>query len=288
MPRSSDDDDDAPRWELPVWEEEPPSHSPSETVPRWEPEPNVPRWQPRRGPAASTRVGARIDTGAAPPRGVPPPKTSPLARPFVWWAAHPWIVVWVLVVLTPAAVLLLRALDESGLEILVRPVAWTLVALFVVTLALAMVASARRSVSRLAFGSVAALAALGTLLWPVTQVTLGRAACPARAGGDLGAPVASGALAAWRFGAGGDGRWQSGRADSAWIGRSRAVSLLDYELVDTGCWERVAPIDATRTWHEFRVTIQAGGPAALAKSVVVHTAVGTDGWKITAIEGPLP
>jgi hypothetical protein len=64
--------------------------------------------------------------------------------------------------------------------------------------------------------------------------------------------------------------------------------LLDYQLVDTGCWERVAPIDVTSTWHEFRVTVQGRDQAALSKSVVVHTALGTGGWKITAIEGPLP
>ena len=74
--------------------------------------------------------------------------------------------------------------------------------------------------------------------------------------------------------------------DRATLGR--AVTLLEYQLVGSGCWERVAPIDATRTWHEFRVTVRGSGRAALAKSVVVHTAVGSDGWKITAIEGPLP
>ena len=52
--------------------------------------------------------------------------------------------------------------------------------------------------------------------------------------------------------------------------------------------ERVAPIDARHTWHDFRVTIREGERAPLSKVVVVHTDAAGDGWKITAIEGPLP
>jgi len=221
-------------------------------------------------------------------RVAPPPKISPFARPFVWWAGHPWIPLWVLVCLAPGAVLALRTGDESGYETLVQPLAWAFVALFVVALGLAMVASARRSVTRLAFGTIAAVAALGVLLWPVTRVTLGRTMCPARAGTDLGSAVAAGALGAWQRGAPGGEGWRNAQADGGWRDRSRAVSLLDYQLVETGCWERVAPIDVTSTWHEFRVTVQGRDQAALSKSVVVHTALGTGGWKITAIEGPLP
>ena len=284
MPRSSDDD--APRWELPVWE--PPVGSPSDDVPRWEPERAVPRWRPQRGPKPRAHVEARNGSPATPSRGVPPPKASAVTRPLAWWGSHPWIVVWALVLLAPVAVVLLRALDESGLEILVRPLAWAFTALFVVALALAMLASAGRSVSRLAFGTIGALVALAALLWPVTQVTLGRTACPSRAGTDLGAPAASAAIAAWKGGTPGDEGWRDQGTDRAWRDRSRAVTLLEYQLVGSGCWERVAPIDATRTWHEFRVTVRGTGRAALAKSVMVHMAVGSDGWKITAIEGPLP
>lgn len=274
MPRLPDDD--APRWELPVWE--PPSGSPLD---------EVQRRRPRRGPAARTRAGVRTD--AAPtPRAAAPPKVSLVARPFAWWAAHPWIVSWIIVVLAPAAVVLLRALDESGFEGLVQPLAWAFGGLLLVALVLAMMSSARRSVARLALGTAAALLVLVALLWPVTQVTLGRTACPAHAGGDLGAPVAAGALDAWKRGAPGDAGWRTGRADGAWHTRSRAARALDYQLVETGCWERAAPIDAGRTWHEFRVTVRNGADAQLSKSVVVHTAVGGDGWKITAIEGPLP
>jgi hypothetical protein len=285
MPRDSDDDN--PRWELPVWDP-----STEETTPRWTPRREVPRWQPRGdpAPAARTRGGSGRRTGSAlpPVRREPPKRVSPLAAPFVWWAAHPWIVVWVLVFMAPGAALLLRVVDESEFEIAVRPLAWGLSALFVIALALAVVASARRSVTRLAFGTIAALAVLGVLLWPVTHVTLGRTACPARAGNDLGARRAAGALDAWQAGDGGAASWQQGQPDAAWRERTRAVSLVDYQLVESGCWERVAPIDGTNTWHEFRVTVSEPERAMLLKTVVVHTAVGADGWKITAIEGPLP
>jgi hypothetical protein len=287
MARSSDDDD-APRWELPVWEEEPPSRSPSEAVPRWEPERHIPRRQPQRRPAAETHGRVPAGTSAASSQRVPAPKRSLLARPFAWWAAHPWVVVWGLVFAAPAAVLLLRALDESGYAALVQPATWALAGLFVVALVLAMMASARRSAIRLTLGTVGVLAALTVLLWPVTQVTLGRTGCPGRAVGDLGVSAAGRTLEAWRRGAGVDEGWRTGRADGAWLDRSRTIDLLDYEFVDSGCWERAAPIDAARTWHEFRVTVKGGGSAALSKSVVVHTAVGADGWKITAIEGPHP
>lgn len=285
MPRSSDDD--APRWELPVWDDELPSRSSSQTGSGWDPEPEVPRWQPRRS-SAGRPGGTR--SGPAPAASRADPRSRPVlpARPLVWWLAHPWVVVWALVLVAPAAALLLRALDESGFDVLLQPVLWTLVGLFVVALTVAMLASARRSVIRLILGTVATLAALGTLLWPMTQVTLGRTVCPPRAGDHLGAPAASRALEAWRRGAGAHESWRRGRADSAWLDRARTASLLDYQLVDSGCWERAAPIDATRTWHEFRVTIEDGGPASLSKSLVVHTAVDADGWKITAIEGPLP
>jgi hypothetical protein len=279
MPRPSDDD--APRWELPVWE--PPADSPTADVSRWGPERDIPRWQPRRGPAT-----ARVDRRAMPTAGVSPPKSPPVVRPFAWWGSHPWMVVWVGVLLAPAAVVLLRALDESGLEMLVQPLTWVFAALFVVVLAFAMLTSARRSGRGLALGTIGALVALATLLWPVTRVTLGRTACPARAGADLGAPVARAALDAWLRGDQGDDGWRNAQADGAWRDRSRAVTLLDYRLVETGCWERAAPIDATHTWHQFRVTIRDEAQTALLKSVVIHTALVPAGWTITAIEGPLP
>ena len=275
------DDDDAPRWELPVYD-------PSEEVPRWEEPEREPRrgataWQPRRGPS-TPRVGPAVTTS----RPEPAKRVPVYAVPFTWWGAHPWAVLWALVLLAPGAVLLLRVLDESALEGLVRPVAWGLGLLFTIALALAIVTGAQRSAVRLVMGAVGALAALGMLLWPVTRVTLGRTVCPARAGADLGAAVAAGALDAWQGGTDGDAGWRRGQPDDAWRERTRASGVVDYQLVATGCWERIAPIDATRTWHEFRVTVRETDQEPLSKTVVVHTAVGGDGWKITAIEGPLP
>jgi hypothetical protein len=279
------DDDDAPRWELPVYD-------PSEEIPRWEPEREarreVPRWQPRRGQPSPPRVNARVGSSVATPSREVAKPVPLYVSPFVWWSAHPWAVLWVLVLLAPAAVLLLRVLDDASLQTVVTAVAWALALLFVVALALALVVSARRSVLRLVLGAVGAVAALGVVLWPVTRVTLGRTVCPPRAGADLGAGVATGALQAWQGGSGGDDGWGRGQPDGAWRERTRAAALVDYQLVATGCWERVAPIDATRTWHEFRVTVRDGDREPLSKTVVVHTAAGGDGWKITAIEGPLP
>jgi hypothetical protein len=291
MPGGGRDDDDAPRWELPVYD-------PSEEVPRWEPEREVrrevPRWQPGRGQSSPSRTPRGATPRASIPRGAAalprePPKRVPFyAVPFAWWSAHPWAVLWAFVLLAPVAALLLRALDEAALAAFVTPAAWALALLFAIALGLALVATARRSPFRLVLGGVGALVALAVLLWPVTRVTLGRTICPPRAGPDLGAGVAAGALEAWQGGNGGNGSWRVGRPDDTWQERTRAAGLVDYQLVATGCWERIAPIDTSRTWHEFRVTVQAADRQPLSKTVVVHTTAGGDGWKITAIEGPLP
>ncbi|HEU4371098.1 MAG TPA: hypothetical protein VFV05_23000 [Methylomirabilota bacterium] len=212
-----------------------------------------------------------------------------LARPFVWWGSHPWIVVWGLVLLLPGVVVLLRLVDESRHEAFVSPLAWAFGLLSVAALALGALTSARRSAVRTALGLGSALAAAAFLLWPVTQVTLGRTACPARAGRDLGASMAMAALQAWRERGTGDAAWQGGRADTGWTERARRHALLDYQLVESGCWERVAPVDGTRTWHEFRVTVRRReDDTPLSKVVLIHAAAGAAGWKLTGIDGPLP
>jgi hypothetical protein len=294
MPGGDRDDDDAPRWELPVYD-------PSEEIPRWEPERDVrrevPRWQPARAQPSTPRAGmprggaprpSATRAAAALPAREPPKRVPFYAAPFAWWTAHPWPVLWAFVLLAPVAALALRVLDEAALTAVVTPAAWGLVLLFAIALALALMASARRSALRLVLGGVGALVTLAVLLWPVTRVTLGRTICPARAGPDLGAGVAASALEAWQGGNDGDGGWRQGRPDDTWQERTRAAGLVDYQLLATGCWERVAPIDTSRTWHEFRVTVQDGDREPLSKTVVVHTDAGGDGWKITAIEGPLP
>ena len=276
---------EVPRWEppapsrdVPRWE--PPADS---AVPRWDPNADVPRWQP---PAAE-RAGARFEDDAG-PRRPPAPRISPFALPLVWWSAHPWVVVWACVVLVPVGVVLLRAADESGLENYVTSLQWLLTASFALVLLRAVLFSMRRSVVRVALGVLAVVAATGLLLWPVTRVTLGRVMCPARAGNDLGVAAAATAIDAWQNGEPGAEAWHAGEVSSAWRDKAQAISLLDYQLVETGCFERVAPIDARHTWHDFRVTIREGERAPLSKIVTVHTNVEGDSWRITAIEGPLP
>jgi hypothetical protein len=211
-----------------------------------------------------------------------------VARPFIWWRAHPWIVMWALVLVIPLVAVALRLLDESEHEAFVSPLAWAFAVSVVAALVVATLARGPRSPLRLALGLGAPLLAAGMLLWPVTQVTLGRTPCPPRAGSDLGAPIAAAALEAWRAGKTGDAGWHGGRADATWIARAGALGVIESSLVDSGCWERVAPVDGSRTWHEFRVTVRQGKGNPLSKVVVVHTARAAAGWKITAIEGPLP
>lgn len=266
--------EDVPRWEPPA---------PSREVPRWDPDAAVPRWQPPGGGA----VGARVDTGAR-ERRAPAPRVSPWARPLLWWGMHPWVVAWAGVFLTPAGVLLLRVVDESGLERFVEPLQWALLALLMFMILRGALFSARRSPVRLALGVIAAVGAVGVLLYPVTRVTLGRVICPPRAGTDLGVKSAAVAIDAWQRGEKGEAAWHGGTPDPAWLARASAISLLESRLVESGCFERVAPIDGTRTWHDFRVTIKEGERAPLSKIVVVHTTAEGGGWKITGIEGPLP
>jgi len=271
---------EVPRWELPA----------SDETSTWAPV-DVPRWDParvrRRRASSSASPGPRAETPA--PEQRPPAKTSSLlARPLDWWSAHPWVVAWVGVILIPVGVVVLRAIDEWDFERVVTPLGWTLSAVLAAALLRAVLFSARTSIARLAIGLASALGAIALLLWPVTQVTLGRVICPARAGTDLGVRVATHALEAWQRGETADAAWHDGQPDAAWRDKSRTTRLLAYQRVDSGCFERVAPIDATRTWHDFRVTVKEPERASLSKVVVVRTAAEADGWKITGIDGPLP
>jgi hypothetical protein len=205
-----------------------------------------------------------------------------------WWRRRPWAVVWVLVLLAPLAVALLRVLEESGGEKLLVPTAWGLGLLFVAVLIVAVLSSLPRSTGRAVLGAVGALVALAVLLWPVINVTLDHTPCPPRAGVDLGVPAAVSLLASWERGEADDASWRGGTPEPGWREKVRETKLIDYQLVDSGCWERVAPVDVSRTWHEFRVTIEASEREPLSKVVVVHTASGRGDWKITSVEGPLP
>jgi hypothetical protein len=197
-------------------------------------------------------------------------------------------VLWVVVLTLPLVAIAMRLLDESAYQALVAPLAWIFVLLVGAALGTAAVVGWPRSRVRTALGVGGALAAAAVLLVPVTQVTFGRTACPPRSNPELGAPVAAAALAAWREGGSGSAGWYDGLVDVGWSERARTFRVLDYQLVESGCWERVAPVDGRRTWHEFRVTVQRPQDNPLSKIVVVHTAHGREGWKITAIEGPLP
>ena len=291
--------DDIPRWQppeslddVPRWE--PPPPSPSHDVPRWEP-PAAPVETPRRRepPAPRRREPPPSPTPrrapAAPaPGGAPPPSSRLPARPASWWRRHPWAVVWALVLIAPFAVFALRLLDESGHDGLLAPVTWVLGALFVAALVGAVVPTIRRSVARTVLGVAGALVALFILMAPLIRVTLDHTPCPPRAGVDLGVPAAVGVLASWERGETDDTGWRGGTAAPGWRERVRETKLIDYQLVDSGCWERVAPVDVTRTWHEFRVTIETGAREPLSKVVVVHTAAERGDWKITSVEEPLP
>jgi len=101
-------------------------------------------------------------------------------------------------------------------------------------------------------------------------------------------PAAVSALASWERGEADDAVWRGGAAAPGWRDTVRGIRLIDYQLVDSGCWERVAPVDVTRTWHEFRVTIEASEREPISKVVVVHTTTERGEWKITSVEGPLP
>jgi hypothetical protein len=261
-----------------------PRREPDADVPRWDPAANVPRWQPPLGEAP----GVGLDDEPATPRPAAITRVSPLARPFAFWRAHPWLVVWLCVFLAPAGAVLLRIVDEWGEEALVELLQWGLLALFAAALVRAVLFSARRSATRLGVGVVAALSVAAVLLWPMTQITLGRVICPSRAGSDLGVPAAAVALQAWKRGEAGSRAWRGGDPDASWRETARTIKLLDYQRIETGCFDRLAPVDAHRTWHDFRVTIREGERPPLSKLVVVHTETERDGWKITGIEGPLP
>ncbi len=222
-----------------------------------------------------------------PPRGKKS-KPSPWLAPFRWWARHPWVVVWVAVFLSPFAVLVLRVADESWSPRLVTPLQWLFIGFFCVALLLGLLVTSPRSALRAGGGLVFSVLGLVLLVAPLTHVTLGRGGCPPRAGRDLGAAPAAAVLEAWKSGAPGAAAWRGGEADASWQERARGITLMDYRLVDSGCWERVAPISASSTWHEFRVTVKEGDRAPLSKTVLVHTEKEGTRFKVAAVDGPLP
>ncbi|MBI4634778.1 MAG: hypothetical protein HY727_00380 [Candidatus Rokubacteria bacterium] len=229
---------------------------------------------------------------AAPPRPSrrPPPRRQPPRRetPIEWWKKHPWAVVWFGVFLAPFAVLALRLVQEFELDTVVTSLQWVFLLLFLALLVIAVALTAPRSIVRSAGGLLLAVAGVALLLAPMTLVTLGRAACPPRAGSDLGRITAATLLDAWRGGEAGGPAWKTGDAAPAWRDRTGSTKLLEYQRVGSGCWERVAPIVATSTWHEFRVTVKEAEAEPLVKVVVVRTVNDGTTWKVVGVDGPIP
>ena len=115
---------------------------------------------------------------------------------------------------------------------------------------------------------------------------IGQRSCPERMGVDRGIQVAAQMLDAWRKGEAAPADvWASAAAADAWRGRVGKLTLIDYKVVDSGCWERLAPVATKRTWHEFRVTVQQGDDR-FSKVVTVHTHATRGDWHITEVEGP--
>jgi hypothetical protein len=212
----------------------------------------------------------------------------PYAVPFVWWTAHPWLVVWMAVFLSPFVVVVLRLLDDAGHEGLVGPLQWLSIGVFVIALLIGVATTSRRSAVRAMTGFAFAVAGVLLLVLPTTHVVLGRTECPPRAGQELGLGTAIGVVEAWRKGEAGDAVWSGGEASAAWKEKVGQLRLEEFRLVDSGCWERVAPVRESPTWHEFRVIVREGTVAPLSKILLVHVASEGGRWKVTGIDGPLP
>ena len=198
------------------------------------------------------------------------------------------MIVWISVFLAPFMVLAMRVVDESWSPGLVVPFEWVLWGFFAIALLLGLLVTSKRSAVRAVGGLLFAALAVTILVAPLTQVALGRGGCPPRAGRDLGVGVAASVLEAWQRGQPGGGVWRGGEPEASWQERARRITLLDYRLVESGCWERVAPIATSTTWHEFRVTIKETERAPLSKIVLVHTVNDGAGFKVSGVDGPLP
>ncbi len=235
-----------------------------------------------------------------PPREVrrwqpPPPSRRPARRqirwwelPGLWWRRHAWVPVWLTVFLTPAALLSLRVLDDIGIVHLIPAMLLTLCGLFVIMLGVAVVTSASRSKARALAGGASAVAAAVLLVLPMIHV-IGQRACPPWMGEDRGVDASLQMLEAWRRGEPAPNElWTNGSIADLWKPRAATAALLDYKLVATGCWERLAPVPAKLTWHEFRVTVQKEGADAFSKTLTVHTVATGDGWRISEVDGPDP
>jgi hypothetical protein len=194
--------------------------------------------------------------------------------------------VWVAVLLTPGALLALRVVDDSAIALLVQPIIGVMVVVFLVIVAAAVRKSAANSLPRTLAGGCGALLAVALVVVPMTQV-IGQRSCPDRMGPDRGLQVSAQMFDAWRRGGTPPADvWTSPAVADAWRTRARALTLLDYSLVDSGCWERLAPVTTDKTWHEYRVTVRRDTGDGFSKIVTVHTSAAHNGWVISDVEGP--
>ena len=195
---------------------------------------------------------------------------------------------WIAVFLTPGALLSLRLIDDTDIALLVQPMLIVMIALFLVMVAVAVRTSAVVSVPRALAGGGSALLAAMLLALPMVHV-IGQRSCPERMGADRGAEVTMMMLEAWRKGAPAPADvWAAPAVLDSWKPRADELALVAYKLVDSGCWERLAPVTTQKTWHEFRVTVRHGAGDPFSKILTVHTRATRGGWKIADIEGPFP
>ena len=190
--------------------------------------------------------------------------------------------------LTPAVLFALRLADDTDAAVLVSPVIVVTALLFLLILGIAVRASAARSMSRALSGGAAALIVAGLLVLPMIQV-IGRRACPERMGPDRGLQAASHVFDGWRnHQAPPATLWQNASVAREWSARIDKLVLMDYRLVESGCWERLAPVTTRTTWHEFRVTLQRPDGDRFSKLITVHTRASRGEWRVAEIEGPEP
>ena len=194
--------------------------------------------------------------------------------------------VWIAVVLAPVLLFGLRLIDDSAVALLVPAALALMIVLFLVVLGAAVRAAARASLPRALARGGAALLAVGLLTLPMSHV-IGHRSCPEHMGVDRGLQISSQMLDAWRNGE----RplavvWTTGGVAEAWRAQTDGLRLVDYKLEDSGCWERLAPVTTTRTWHQFRVTVQRGDGERFSKVLTVHTHAARDGWRVAEIDGP--
>jgi hypothetical protein len=124
------------------------------------------------------------------------------------------------------------------------------------------------------------------LVLPMLHV-IGHRACPEHMGVDRGLQASSQLFDAWRKGGPPPAAvWTSDDVGTTWKARVDKLALLDYRLTDSGCWERLAPVSTSDTWHEYRVTVQRGAER-FSKVVTVHTrAARGGGWSVSDVDGP--